>query len=151
MRQRRSNFSKMSSFNPSETNFLLANMMSIFAFSNVERRAMLRNWINSFFDVLPLPSAILFGIDKPAPLNFSAKRNSFFFSSSSAISNNILAIYIANFHISKSSNLNFVFLFLSTIHFLFFLFLFCYSHLALRPMLNNICEGAFHLLEVKCA
>ena len=85
---------------------LIRNMIKILAFSKVDLLAMFKNWMNSFFDEDPEPSAILFDMDIPAPLSWSAKRYNLFFSSSSAISNSSLAIWMANCQIFKSWNLN---------------------------------------------
>lgn len=52
----------------------------------MDLRAMFKNCMNSFLDEEPDPSAILFGIDIPAPLSCSAKRYNFLSSRSSAIS-----------------------------------------------------------------
>jgi len=74
----------------------------MFAFSKVDLREMFKNLIKSLFDKEPEPSAMLFDMDIPAALSCSAKRYNFFLSSSSAISNNSLAISIASCQILKS-------------------------------------------------
>lgn len=59
-----------------------------------------------------LTGQVLFDIDKPAPLNCSAKRYKRLLSRSSAMSNNSIPILIAFFQISRFSNLNEYFLIL---------------------------------------
>ena len=76
------------------------------AFSKVDLLAIFRNWLNSFFDREPDPSAMLLDIDMPAPRSCSAKRYNFLLSRSSAISKSSSAISMAICHISKSWNLN---------------------------------------------
>ena len=80
--------------------------------------------------------AILLDIDIPEPLSCSAKRYSLFFSSSSAMSNNSLAIWIANCQIFKSWNLNFTIAYALCATFLFALFA---LRLALCPVLHTLC------------
>jgi len=101
-----SNSLRSSSRTCGEMSFRLAKTMDIFAFSKVDRRAMFRKWANSFFERLPDPSAILLDIDSPAPRTCSAKRYSFLFSRSSAMSRSLSPISMAFFHIWKSWNLN---------------------------------------------
>ena len=81
--------------------FLISSKMIILAFSKVDLRAMTRKRLNSFLDEDPEPSEILFDIDIPEPLSWSANRCNFLFSSSSAISNSSLAILITNRQIHK--------------------------------------------------
>lgn len=93
-------------FSEESISFLLLRITIILAHSNVERRAILRNCENSLSENEPDPSAILFDILIPAPLNCSAKRNSFLFSALSAISKSLSASSIESVQILKSSNLN---------------------------------------------
>jgi hypothetical protein len=76
--------------------------MTILAFSNVDLLAISRKRLNSLFEEDPEPSDMLFDIDIPEPLSWSAKRYSRFLSSSSAISKSSLAIAIANCQIRRS-------------------------------------------------
>jgi len=108
IRQSSSSSFRMSSFGVSRMSPSLAKTRTMLAFSNVERLAMLRNWMNSFFEVLPDPSAILFGIDRPALLTCSANLKNLFSSKKSANLNNFLATSTARCQISKFSNRNFV-------------------------------------------
>ena len=59
----------------------LSKTMTMFAFSDVERLAILRNCANSFFDKEPEPSATLFEMLRLAPRICSANLYSFFASS----------------------------------------------------------------------
>jgi hypothetical protein len=70
--------------------------MTILAFSKVDLRAMSRKRLNSFFDEDPEPSEILFDMDIPEPLSWSANRYNLFLSSSSALSKSSLALSMAN-------------------------------------------------------
>jgi hypothetical protein len=72
----------------------------------VLRFAMFKKFLNSAFELLPEPSAMLFDIDIPALRNYSANRYNFFSSRLSATSNKIMPVSIDSFHISKSWNLN---------------------------------------------
>ena len=84
------------------TSFLISNSMTILAFSNVDLRAMSKKRLNSLLEEDPEPSDMLFDIDIPEPLSWSAKRYSRFLSSSSAISKSSLAISIDNCQIRRS-------------------------------------------------
>ena len=66
--------------------FLLCNKIRILAFSKVDLRAIFKYWINSFLEEDPEPSAILFDMDIPAPLSWSANLYSLLCSRVSAIS-----------------------------------------------------------------
>ena len=87
--------------------FLISSKMTILAFSKVDLRAMSRKRLNSLLEEDPEPSDMLFDIDIPEPLSWSANRYNLLLSSSSAISNSSLAISIANCQIRRSWNLNF--------------------------------------------
>jgi hypothetical protein len=63
---------------------------------------MSRKRLKSFLEEEPEPSDMLFDMDIPEPLSWSAKRYNRFLSSSSAISKSSLAISIANCQIRKS-------------------------------------------------
>ena len=52
--------------------FLLSRIISMLAFSYVDRRAIFRKFLKSLSDVDPDPSAILFDIERAAALNCSA-------------------------------------------------------------------------------
>ena len=86
--------------------FLISNKMTILAFSNVALRAMSRKRLNSLLEEDPQPSDMLFDMDIPEPLSWSANRYNFFLSSSSAISKSSLANSIDNCQMRRSWNLN---------------------------------------------
>ena len=76
--------------------------MTILAFSKVDLRAMSKKRLNSLLEEDPEPSDMLFDIDIPEPLSWSAKRYNRFLSSSSAIAKSSLAISIDNRQMRRS-------------------------------------------------
>ena len=86
------------------SNSSLSNTSSMDASSNNDRRAILRNWMNSCLCVLPDPSAMLLGSDKHAARNCSAYRYSLRPSSRPAIWWKSTARSQALFQICRSSN-----------------------------------------------
>ncbi len=98
----------ISSFISSEISLSFAKIKTILAFSKVDLLAILRNCVNSFFEVEPLPSAMLFGIDMPALLSWSAKRYNLFSSKISAKRNNFRATSTARCQIFKFSKRKFI-------------------------------------------
>src|SRR3972149_581283 len=66
-RDRISNDARKSSCAFSSNSFLRQRIIAIFAFSNTDLRAMSRKRANSFFEVQPDPSAMLFDMLIPAP------------------------------------------------------------------------------------
>ena len=114
-RQSLSSLFKFSSCWFEDIKFRLPRSMSIFAFSKFDLRAIFKKFLNSFFECEPDPSAMLFDMDIPEALSCSANLNSYFFSSSSAMSKSASAISMANCHIFKSWNLNFTISFLLVI------------------------------------